>query len=653
MKGNNSLREIHFPESLDTSEDDLVCELYVPALRRAKRYDRGVGYFTSGWLAQVSEGLVDFVEHGGKMRLITSPHLSWEDWDAINQGHNAQSNPTLLQSLNAAIDDLTATTKSHPVDVLAWMIADNILDLRIAIPTNKLSGDFHSKIGVFEDAYGDFMAFSGSLNETAKGFQNFETLQIHLGWTRDRDARHAQSILERFERIWDQNDTNVRCFKLPEAIKIRLVCLAQKNKRPYKLKGKSEKPPPINKWRHQDEAIAAFMEKPAGVLAMATGTGKTRIAIRIDSCLRKKDRITHTIVATFGTDLLDQWRREIISHNAGGSALYCAYGNYHEAEEFCNAQHPSCLLINRRNLADIMQRLVDNKERCKKTLIVCDEVHGFGEPSIVDSLHGNLSKIGFRLGLSATPDREYDEEGNFFIEQEIGPVIFSFSIEEAISRGILCELDYDALEFQYSDEDRFKIKKAWARYSARSREGKTDKTNLYIDLAKIKKLSKEKIPLFENYVRNRPEILNRCIIFVEEAEYGHILQELLVSMRVEFHTYYGDDDRENLQRFTNKKLDCLITCKRISEGIDIKSVNNVVLFATAKAPIETVQRVGRCLRIDPSNPSKRAKVIDFIKIDESGGITPTNSGQLQTDEQRRSWFEKLASVKREGDVSND
>ena len=48
-----------------------------------------------------------------------------------------------------------------------------------------------------------------------------------------------------------------------------------------------------------------------------------------------------------------------------------------------------------------------------------------------------------------------------------------------------------------------------------------------------------------------------------------------------------------LKRFANGELDCLIACKRISEGIDIQSVNNIVLFATARAPIETVQRVGR------------------------------------------------------------
>src|SRR5690606_4463838 len=99
------------------------------------------------------------------------------------------------------------------------------------------------------------------------------------------------------------------------------------------------------------------------------------------------------------------------------------------------------------------------------------------------------------------------------------------------------------------------------------------------------------------------------------------------------HTYYGDDDRSNLTRFARGELDCLLTCHRISEGIDIQSVNNIVLFASARARLETVQRLGRCLRIDPNNPGKRATVIDFIRTDEPEPDDPT--GEVGADRERR------------------
>ena len=645
--GQPSLRDLGFPESLDTSEDDVVGDLYIPAMSTAVRYDRGVGYFTSGWLTYVAEGLAAFAENGGKMRLITSPYLSPEDWGAVKQGEDAKSDPRILSTLNSVVDDLEGVAKSEPLKILAWMIADELLDMRIAVPTAKLSGDFHIKIGVFEDLQGDYIAFNGSPNETIGGFQNFEKLHIHLGWTNDRDAVHANSIAKTFDRLWGKHDPNVRCYELPIAIKKRLVRFAKRTERPYVLPSRP-KPTTQSKWRHQDDALAAFISARAGVLAMATGTGKTRTALNIDAELRERALVHSTIIAAYGTDLLDQWYRELVKHDSV-DLVFREYGVHYEADNFRLSKRPACLLTSRRKLADIIPRL--STERIAETIIICDEVHGFGESSLVSSLNGKLRQFPYRLGLSATPTREYDEDGNDFIEREIGPVIFRFEIHEAIRRGILCELDYHAIEFRYSDYDRAEVQAAFARQRGRESDGDADRKQLYMDLARIKKLSKEKVPLFEDYVARNPDILQRCILFVEQADYGSLLQPLLMRERINFHTYYGDDDRENLSRFARGELDCLIACKRISEGIDIQSVNNIVLFATAKAPIETVQRVGRCLRTDSKNRSKRATVVDFIKTSDDDEPLPLDA-PLSTDEKRRAWFQELAAVRVEKAEAN-
>ena len=639
MEPPDGLQAIAFPESLDTSRDDVVQALYTPGLANSVRYDRGVGYFTSGWLKQVASGLVPFASNGGKMRLITSPYLSSSDWSAVKQGHDARDKPELLNALNIAIDDLSSTIAREPLDVLSWMVADKLLDIKIAIPTSKLDGDFHPKLGVFMDAQGDFIAFQGSQNETEGGFRNFETLHIHFGWTKDRDAAHAQGIASVFERLWAEHDPNVRCYKLPSAIRKRLIKFTENSKRPYLRPSILGTRSTSVKWRHQDEACAAFLEHRAGVLAMATGTGKTQTALKIEAELRERDLSSTTVVAAYGTDLLDQWHSALATHGAS-NLIYREYGDFHEAQEFGAVHKPSVLLINRRNLAHVIPRLPASK--IESTFLVCDEVHGFGEPQLVQQLAGQLQRFPYRLGLSATPSREYDEYGNEFIESEIGPVIFRFEIHTAIERGILCELNYHPIEFEYSDDDKAALQAAWRRHAAREKAGDKDRTKLYMELARVKKLSKEKIPLFESYVRQHPEILQRCIIFVEQADYGTLLQNLMMEQRIEFHTYYGDDDRKDLQRFAKGELDCLIACKRISEGIDIQSVNNIVLFATARAPIETVQRVGRCLRSDPNNSQKRATVVDFIKTGEEVPEYPT--GPISTDMRRRDWFQRIAAV---------
>ncbi len=66
------------------------------------------------------------------------------------------------------------------------------------------------------------------------------------------------------------------------------------------------------------------------------------------------------------------------------------------------------------------------------TLFVFDEVHGAGSSSFVENLTGRISPYRYRLGLSATPEREYDDVGNDFLQSEIGDIIFTFSLEDAI-----------------------------------------------------------------------------------------------------------------------------------------------------------------------------------------------------------------------------
>ena len=87
-------------------------------------------------------------------------------------------------------------------------------------------------------------------------------------------------------------------------------------------------------------------------------------------------------------------------------------------------------------------------------------------------------------------------------------------------------------------------------------------------------------------------------------------------------------------------ITCLITCHRLSEGIDIRSLENVVLFSSARAKLETIQRIGRCLRVDPKRPEKIAHVLDFTRISDD----PSQDDPM-SDSLRKDWLESLSRVK--------
>ena len=211
------------PKTLDSSANNLVEEFFLPVLKETLNYDRGVGYFTSGWLSSVSEGIVPLVEQSGKIRLITSPYLDPRDYDAIKLGDLAKNDKALHSLLEKSIDKLKNELTNDVRVALSWMIADDILQLKIAIPKERLQdGDFHVKVGIFTDEEDTKIVFSGSYNDTQHANLNFEELTIFNSFNPE-----FLEIIDRkeklFKRVWEGLDKNLEVYNLPEAIKNKLV----------------------------------------------------------------------------------------------------------------------------------------------------------------------------------------------------------------------------------------------------------------------------------------------------------------------------------------------------------------------------------------------------------------------------------------------
>ena len=167
------------------------------------------------------------------------------------------------------------------------------------------------------------------------------------------------------------------------------------------------------------------------------------------------------------------------------------------------------------------------------------------------------------------------------------------------------------------------------------------------ELAKVYKTAEMKPEVFAEYLEEHAELLRDCIIFVETKEYGNGLLEGLHEHTTKYRTYYAEDDRAHLEQFARKEIDCLITCHRISQGIDLRSLRTVVLFASARSKLETIQRIGRCLRVDPDRPAKRAQVVDFVR---DAGPGASSDEIPSADEERRDWLTSLSRVRRTEDA---
>jgi|GEM_PF-110977 len=629
--------EFNFKTEYRTGYDDLVKDFYYPALAGADEYWRAVGFFSSSSLEAVGRPLGEFVGRGGRMRLITSVELSQQDYDAIAAGTRTESivEQRLLERIRKDFDDPVG----KGAELLLRLLEAGCLEIMVAIPDSG-PGIFHEKVGVFL-ATAEFIAFSGSMNESRFALENnYECVDVFTSW---EDKSRAESKKLHFERLWSNAAPGVTTITFPEAAKMELIRIsgAGKSAQPQPSQSSS----PIKMWKHQEEAIATFLKKERGVLEMATGTGKTKTSLEICRRLFENGQIQTMVISADGDDLLDQWYKELLTFvkqlNIRVPVLR-HYKNHKEQERFF-LNKGAIILTSRYFLPPVLHNL--SKDEAARTILIHDEVHRLGSPSNRENLAGLSDHIRYRLGLSATPERQYDAEGNEFIVESIGEVIYRFGIEDAIRKKILSPFSYFPLEYTPDLEDRSSLQQVHKMAAARKQAGDPmSQEEIWIELAKVYKTSRAKLPVFGSFIEKNSELLRRCIIFVETREYGDEVLSIVHKYRHDFHVYYANEDSEVLRSFANGDIECLITCHRLSEGIDIHSLETVILFSSAKARLETIQRIGRCLRRNPRDPAKKANVVDFIRLpdDDSEGESNRNA-----DLERRDWLSHLSQIEPE------
>jgi hypothetical protein len=202
-----SLRDHDFQISYGPG-DDRLHDFYIPALSCSLRYDRLAGFFSSSALAVAAAGVARLIENDGTMRLLVGAQLDEADVEAIRRGHDLRG--TLAGKLASKLADPEDELMRQRLEVLAWMVAYKTLEIRVVLPkgpdglplpASAADEYFHPKEGIFTDADGNQVAFSGSVNESAAGWrQNYERFMVFRSW--DESKPFLAQVAYHFERLW-------------------------------------------------------------------------------------------------------------------------------------------------------------------------------------------------------------------------------------------------------------------------------------------------------------------------------------------------------------------------------------------------------------------------------------------------------------------
>lgn len=649
-----SLKELRIRDEYRSDRDHLIQDFYIPCLEQSSGYSRAVGFFSSSSMAAVAQGLTAFVRSEGWMRLVTSPKLSSDDIEAISrglQGRDQVIERALLRELEQ--EDLEQVLKDH-LACLAWLLSQGVLDIKLAIPRNNRQwGIYHEKLGVFEDGDLNYIAFTGSANESSSALiDNFECLDVFTSWDK-RVQERAEKKRKNFQRLWDNETPNVEILSFPEAAARSLLQFCppsvpgweswpskpigvgdpsqgEYNGEPVSVSDPGPAPTflKVSLRPRQIDALQAWQDANGrGILAMATGTGKTITALGAATSLKDLELV---VIAAPTNEIVQQWISELEART-NFHAPIVATGRAEAWREplfrklrllkhgrFPQEKWPIIVIGSYGELSKqaTLQLIDDVGGLPDQSLLIGDEVHTAGALTFRKLLRDDFR---YRLGLSATPLRQYDEEGTEVVLDYFGGIVYEFLLEQAIAVGILCEYEYHVYLAELSEDEYDTYKELTTQIGRLLNSDNADDQEkakrLAIQRANILKSAASKLTALEDIIqRHSPK---RSMVYCADIDQATEASRLLAHQGVRAVRYSSDDvnRRRLLGEFASGRLDALVAIKCLDEGVDVPETDLAIILASDASERQFVQRRGRVLRASAGKAF--ATVVDVLVVPPS------------------------------------
>jgi superfamily II DNA or RNA helicase len=668
-----------------TGSENEPMQFYLEGLANSNEFNLLLGYFSSSAINLLSVGFATFISNGGKMKMVINHLLSAKDKEAV---WRVEENPNEIRvfdltdvvSLGRVLDEYD----THFFECLAYLISEKRIEIKVIRPKNG-KGIAHYKSGVFSDGQ-DTIGYQASCNFTYYGLsENIEQLEAFLSWENGRSNKLINKQIKLIDDYFNEKDEDVEYVSVSEievVLKDRfgkkdinelLVQEEQLLKKKQSLISNPKIKKTIAKLHSDIEVIRRtprfpYSEGPReyqinaynkwvendfkGMFAMATGTGKTITSL---NCLLnefKKTGIYRAIITVPTTALVEQWKKECSKFNFKNIITVSSKENWDKNLAFFNT---ASMLIDTSFIVIVtyasLPRLKFQSyftQLPKDTILIADETHNLGSQGLLKLLPKiHLEK---RIGLSATPNRKFDEQGNQTIQEFFNdkpPYIVSYSMEEALKIGWLCKYTYYPHVVKLKDQEMEKYKELSLQLL---RMGLFDKeTGAFRSTPEIEKKLLErkriihkaanKLEAFKAILRSefdKRKNLKYTLIYVPEGietsfdeadycvetedenrlinEYTKAVSQTDDSVMVKQFTANSSNREEILKNFEQSNIHVLTSMKCLDEGVDVPRSELAIFCASTGNPRQFIQRRGRVLRLHKDKI--HATIHDLVVVPE-------------------------------------
>jgi superfamily II DNA or RNA helicase len=320
-----------------------------------------------------------------------------------------------------------------------------------------------------------------------------------------------------------------------------------------------------------------------GIVSVVTGGGKTIFAL---SCVdRLQPQATLIVVPTAA--LLEQWWEETASYfdleldevNIITRSLRFKLGTINIA------------VLN--TAAKLTEKMGEHK-----CFLIVDECHKAASEHFRVALQVNTVAS---LGLSATPERPYDEGLKDVLIPALGPVIFSYGYGDALRDGVIVPFELRNIVFELEPERQAeydKLSKAIARSISQHGTEAEETIALFLKRARVLNLSLNRIRLALKLVAaNRAK---RALVFHEDVEACDLMHAVLAENGVKAGAYHSKMTlrarAEMLRQYRRGEIDVLVTCRALDEGFNVPETELGIIAASTATRRQRIQRLGRVVR---------------------------------------------------------
>ena len=401
---------------------------------------------------------------------------------------------------------------------------------------------------------------------------------------------------------------------------------------------------------YQQQAVDSWAEAGGrGILRMATGTGKTitglLAAVRAAAAL--EGRLLLVVAAPY-QHLVDQWANEIREFGEEPVFAYQSRQNWQprlerQILEYNQGSRGICTVVTTHTTLSMGGAQSTLNRANGPAMLIADEVHHLGSDHMQSGL---LEDFDYRLGLSATPERYYDEEGTQKLRSYFGETVFEYDLTDAIESGALCEYYYvpHIIELDGEELDEYlHISQKIGRMIGGSDEGEEGSVSfehnqalqhLLFKRARLIGTAENKLEVLIDLI-GREHDVSHALVYCSDGSMGvkgdgrrHVGEttERLRSecnLRIEpFTAEESQADRERLlSEFEAGEIDVLSAIRCLDEGVDVPATRTAYILASSSNPRQYVQRRGRILR---QHKDKQYAVIhDFVVV--AGLSRPTEA----------------------------